>query len=486
MIRRRNGAARAGLLVLVLGACTGKIPKGVDHFTVGKTTVRVDSALDLAGIEWRVADSANVPPRGPARQWLNALRPSLNDPVFTLAQNVGAAPVSLVLETYVAPRQPDSACGLLAPGERRCFTGNEPIKAKMRAFLGAVRPFPVQLDGQTADDRHTDLQDVYVSLTAGKALDSTINAYSGYDQQFDVTLARTLPTGLTTPAMDPAAPRAPNWTIFLTPDDAYPVRAFRSPNYTWLALGHQMVHVAVRKLLADHPELVDRSIRLRPAIEGEMVRAGYGSAIWDQALAEQLARAVTIRMLALARPTVTWAALADQLNSQMALVPWLADALHEKYEPNRARYKTLSDFAPVLLAALDSVPLDSCRAAPFPGVAVIGVDHHRGIVGWIAPNSPFKSHGLTLGDTVLAINGDSVAGGGLMIPTRQIDIAVSQNLPFELGMIGIRRHGHDYDVQVPIQWVKRPIVRVASQNPAAARAEEGPTGACRWVRRVVR
>ncbi len=474
-------------LAFVAAGCTGKLPKGAESFTVGKTTVRVDSALDLAGIEWRVADSADVPARGPAREWLTVLRPHLADSVFAKAQEVGVAPISLLLETWAAPDRTDSVCGLLGPGDRRCFTGDEPVKTKMKAFLGSVHPFPVQLDATSADDRHTDLQDVYVSLTAGKSLDSTVIAYSGFaNLEFNVTLARTLPTGLYAPAMDPAAPRPPAFTIFLSPDDAFPVRSYRSPNYIWLALGHQMVHAAVRRLLAEHPELVDRSIRLKPAIEGEMVRAGYQTTIWDDALAEQIARAVTIRILAAARPTVTWAARADQLNAQMALVPYIEDALRLGYEPNRARYKSLSDFAPELVAALDSVPLDSCRAAPFPGVAILGIDRHRGIVGWIAPNSPFRARGLTVGDTVLAINGDSVAGGGLLTPSWQVDIAVSQNLPFELGIIGIRRHGHDYDVQVPIQWVKRPIIRVQSQNPAAARAEEGPTGACRWVRRVVR
>lgn len=473
-------------LLAVLAGCGGKLPKGVDHFTVGKTTVRVDSALDLAGVLFRVADTASVPPRGPARQWLTALRPSLGDSTFVKARVVGLVPVSLLLDVWQSHARADTVCGLLAPGERRCFTGNVPMLEKTRAFLAAAHSFPVELDETDADARHRDLEDVYVSLTAGKSLDSTVMAYTGYpDLTFDVTLARTLPTALSTPDVDPSTPRAPEWRIFLAPDQAFPVRSFRSPTYVWLTLGHQMAHAAIRRLLADHPELIERSIRLRPAIEGEMVRSGYQTTLWDEALGEQLARAVTLRVLAAANPTVTWAARADQLNSNMALVPWLEDALAQ-YESHRTQYRTLSDFAGRLAVALDSVPLDSCRAAPFPAVVLIGVDRHRAVVGWIAPNSPFRAKGLLLGDTVVAVNGDSVSGGGLLVPSRQVNMAISQNLPYELGIIGIHRNGREYDVQVPIQWIQRPIVRIASQSREAAREQMGPSGACRWVRRVLR
>jgi len=479
-----NARRFAPWLLLAATACGGTLPKGVDHFVVGRTTVRVDSALDYVGALWRVTDTASVPPRGPMRQWLDALRPYLGDSTFDRSRAIGLAPISLILNVWQAPNLPDTACGLLAPGERRCFTGDGPMREKVRAFFAAVHPFPPALDEVTADARHRDLEDVYVALTAGKSLDSAVIAYTGYrDLTFDVTLARTLPTGLTTPSLDPSTPRAPDWRIFLSPDDAYPTRSYRSPNYIWLALGHQMAHTAIRRLLADHPELVDRSIRLRPAIEGEMVRSGYQTTLWDEALAEQLARAVTARIMASARPTVTWALVTDQLGSNMALVPYLEDALM-RYEAHRAQYPTLSDFAGQLGAALDSVPLDSCRAAPFPGVALIGVDRHKAYVGWISPSSPFRARGLMVGDTAVAINGDSVSAGGLLLPSRQVDMDLSQNLPFELGIIGIRRHGHDYDVEVPIQWTLRPIVRVASQNRAAAAALQAQ--ACRWVRRVIR
>lgn len=478
------------LLLAALGAgCGGSLPEGVTHFTVGRTVVRTDSTLDAIGVLWRLSDSVTVPPRGPARHWLDRLRPRLGDSVFVLAQRVGLAPLSLLLETWALPQRRDTVCGLLAPGERRCFTGNGPLLAKTRAFLEAAQgyaPRMADLDLLSAGDRHRDLEDVYVALTASKALDSTVIAYTGYDSlSFDVTLVRTLPTGTTSPSVDPAVPRAPDWRIFVAPDPVFPQRSFRSPTYIWLTLSHQMAHRAVARLLADHPELVDRSIRLRPAIEGEMVRAGYSTTLWDQALEEQLARAVTVRVLNAARPTLLWAARAEQLQAQMAIVPWLEDALLE-YEQARSQYHSLSDFAAVLAGALDSIPLDSCRAAPFPAVAVVGVDRHRGVVGWMAANSPFRSHGLLVGDTVTTINGDSVSGGGLMLPSRQLNMAIGQNLPYELGIIGIRRHGRDYDVSVPIQWTMRPIVRIASQNRAAAAASGGVAQACRWVTRVLR
>lgn len=470
-------------------ACGGNLPKGVDHFTVGRTVVRVDSALDAAGVLWQMADSAHVPPRGPVRHWLQTLAPRLGDTVFLRGQDIGLAPIGLLLDTWFAPGRPDTACGLLAPGERRCFTGNGPMKQKARGFLEAARAYAPALEGLellTAAARHQDLEDVYTALTKAKSLDSAVIAYSGYDSlTFDVTLARTWPTGRTSPGVDPTALRAPEWRMFIPPDPVFPTRSFRSPTYLWLNLGHQMSHRVIRQLLAEHPELVERTIGLRPAIEGEMVRSGYNTTLWDEALEEQLARAVTIRVLNATRPTLLWAARSEQLQSNMAMVPWLEDAL-VVYEQHRDQYPSLSDFAPALLAALDTIPVDSCRAAPFPEVALVGVDRHRSVVGWMAANSPFRAHGLVVGDTVVAVNGDSVSGGGLMVPSRQLNMAIGQNLPFELGILGIRRHGREYDVSVPIQWVMRPIVRVASQNAEAAAALGGESQACRWVRRAVR
>lgn len=476
-------------LALMVAACGGKLPDGVDHFTVGRTVVRADSALDAVGVLWQMTDSVNVPPRGPARHWLQTLTPSLGDSVFHFGRAVGLAPIGLLLDTWIAPDRPDTACGLLAPGERRCFTGNGPIKDKVRAFLGAAAAYAPRLEGLElldGDARHRDLEDVYTSLTASKALDSAVMAWSGYDSlSFDITLARTWPTGRTSPNVDPTVPRAPEYRIFLPPDPVFAQRAYRSPTYVWLVLGHQMSHRVVQTLLAQHPELVERSIRLRPAIEGEMVRSGYSTTLWDEALEEQLARAVTVRVLNATRPTLLWAVRSEQLQSNMAMVPWLEDALL-KYEADRDQYRTLSDFAPALAAALDSIPLDSCRAAPFPEVALVGVDNHRAVVGWMAAGSPFRARGLVLGDTVVAINGDSVSAGSLMMPSRQLNANLGQNLPFEMGILGIRRRGREYDISVPIQWVQRPIVRVASQNVEAAAALGGASDACRWVRRVVR
>lgn len=477
------------LLAALAAGCGGSLPEGVDHFTVGRTVVRVDSALDATGVLWQMADSVSVAPRGPARHWLQTLTPRLGDSVFTLARAIGLAPASLLLETWAAPERPDTACGLLAPGERRCFTGNQPIKRKAGAFLAAARGYAPELEGLDlldGDARHQDLEDVYTALTAAKSLDSAVIAYSGYDSlSFDVTLARTWPTGRTSPNVDLAVPRPPDWRIFIAPDPVFGQRSYRSPTYIWLTLGHQMAHVAVRRLLADHPELIERTIHLRPAIEGEMVRSGYSTTLWDEALEEQLTRAVTVRVLNATRPTLLWAARSEQMQSNMAMVPWLEDAL-TVYEQDREQYRSLSDFAPALAAAMDGIPIDSCRAAPFPALALVGVDRHRAVVGWMAPGSPFRARGLVLGDTVVAINGDSVSGGSLMMPSRQLNGALGQNLPFELGILGIRRRGREYDVSVPIQWVMRPIVRVASQNVAAAAALGGESQACRWVRRVVR
>jgi hypothetical protein len=475
-----------------LVACGGKLPENVDHFTVGNTTVRVDSALDVAGVLWRVADSASIPPRGPARRWLQTLTPQLGDAPFARAHEVGLAPLALLIDTWQAPeRRVDTTCGMLAPGVRRCFTGNAPMKARMRAFLDAAMQYAprlaaLELELLSPDDRHQDLEDVYTALTAGKALDSAVAAYAGYDSLvFDVTLARTLPTGQTSPQVDPTVPRPPAHRIVIAPDPVFYQRSFRSPTYIWLTLSHQMAHIVVQRLLADHPELVDSTIHLRPAIEGEMVRSGYATALWNEALEEQLARAVTVRILNATNPTLLWAARAEQLQSNMALVPWLEDAL-VGYEEQREQFRTLSDFAPRLLAALNAVPLDSCRAAPFPDIVVVGVDRHRGVAAWMSRESPFRARGLLEGDTVTTINGDSVSGGGLLLPSRQLHLAIGQNLPYEMGIIGIRRRGRDYDVAVPIQWVRRPIVRVASQNRAAAAALGGASDACRWVRRVVR
>ncbi len=482
--------AICGLLLLGVFGCGGELPEGTNSFPVGKTVVRNDSMLDIVGLVFQLADTGKVPPQGPFRHWLRALTTELGDSAFALARALGPMPVGMVLETYANPDLPDSACGLLA-GERRCFTGNEPMRAAVRRFIVAAEAFapraaPVILEGLNADSRREDLSDAWVALTRSKQLDSAIIAYTGYqDLTFDVTLARTFATFLTSPSVDPAEPRGPDWRLFLAPDPVNPTRSFRSPNYIWLVLTHQMAHAAVRRLLDAHPEIVSRSAGLRAAVEGEMVRSGYASLFWDQAFAEQLARAVTLRVLAATSPTATWAARSEALNTNMALVPWLEDAL-ARYERERTRYPDLSAFAGELQAALDTVPLDSCRGAPLPGVALIGVARNRAVVGWIADDSPFRGRGLLVGDTVTSVDGDSVSAGSLLLPTRQLNLKWAQHLPYELGILGVRRHGHDYAVSIPVNWVPRTVVRVASQSRTATGRVAGQLPVCRWVTRAIR
>jgi hypothetical protein len=471
---------------LLLAACDTDLPPGSESFTVGHTLVRTDSALDVVGVVYRLADTATVPPRGAVRHWLQQLTLALDDPAIQAARAPGLMPVSLILETYVQPDRPDTACGWIAPGEQRCFTGNDAVRRQVRDFLAAApsfQPRTVGLEGLSREERRRDLADVYVALTKGKSLDSAVMAYSGYhDLRFDVTLARTLTTGNTTAALDPARPFGPSPRIFLTPDHVYNSRSYRSPNYIWLALSHQMVHEVVRRVFVQHPELLRHGFPLRDAVAPEMNRIGYTGLFWDEAFGEQLARAVTIRVLALSSPSITWAARSDALNAGMTLVPWLEDALM-RYEQARERYPTLGDFADRLALALDSVPTDACQASESPGVALIGVARHRAVVGWMADRSPFRARRLLIGDTVLAIDGDSASAAGLLTPTRQVNLAWARHLPFELAMLDIRRAGHDYVVQGPIRYVPRQQVRIASQ---ARRIASDTLPICRWVTRARR
>ena len=55
------------LLALAAAACTSQLPPGTASFTAGRTTVHVDSVLDLVGAVFQLADTAAVPPIGPAR-----------------------------------------------------------------------------------------------------------------------------------------------------------------------------------------------------------------------------------------------------------------------------------------------------------------------------------------------------------------------------------------------------------------------------------
>ncbi|MFI5208373.1 MAG: DUF4932 domain-containing protein, partial [Gemmatimonadales bacterium] len=472
--------------LVVLGACGTDLPPGTTQFTAGHIRVRTDSALDVVGVVYRLADTNLVPPRGAVRHWLITLAPHLNDSAFVAARAPGPMPVSLVLETWAAPDAPDSACGFVALGVRRCFGGNAPVRREVRRFLDVARsfaPLTAGLELMSSDERRRDLADVYVALTRGKSLDSAVASYSGYkDQTFDVTLARTLSTMNTTPPLDPARATGKSPRVFLTPDAVFPDRSYRSPNYIWLALGHQMMHEVVRKLFAEHPEILQHGWTLRPSLESEMASLGYPGLFWDDILGEQLARTIEIRMLALSSPSLTWAARADALTANTALVPYLEDVLM-RYEKHRDRYPDLGAFAGELAAALDTIPLDSCRAAPSPGLGLIGVARHRAVVGWMAETSPFRSRRLVVGDTVVSVDGDSVSAGGLLTPTRQLVLAWAQHLPYELGLIDIRRGGHDYEVGAPIAWVARTQVRVASQA-RAPRGAELPI--CRWVTRALR
>jgi hypothetical protein len=478
----------SAICLAAIAACSSDLPKGTTEITVGRTRVRTDSLLDVIGVVYRMADTTLVPARGPVRHWLQALQTTLNDPAIQAARAPGPMPVSLVLETYAEGERPDTACGWIAPGERRCFTGNAPVQAQVRAFIRAASSFAPRtagLDQLSDDERRRDLADVWDALTRSRSLDSAVVAYSGYsDLRFDVTLARTLATGGTTSSVDAARALGDPPRIFLTPDAVFLTRSFRQPTYIWLSLSHQMMHIVVRRLFADHPELLRHGFALRDGVGPEMARLGYDALFWDEALGEQLARVLSIRLMQRTMPTITWAARSEALNAGMALVPWLEDALM-RYEQHRDQYADLGAFAGELARALDSIPSDPCRAAPAPGVALVGVARHRAVVGWMADDSPFRAKRLLVGDTVVAIDGDSVSAGGLLTPTRQNNLAWAQHLPFELGILDIRRGGRDYSVQVPINWVPRVQVRVASQRrDTSATADSLPI--CRWVTRARR
>ncbi len=475
------------LFVASIAACSADLPRGTTEFTVGHTVVRTDSILDVVGAVFSVADTSLVPPRGPVRRWLVALTPQFGDTPFARARELGAAPISAILTAWTSGAEADSTCGMVAPGRRVCLAGNAPVLRQIRAFTGATsaaygRIAATGLEGINTEARLRDLADVYTALTKGKALDSAVIAYTGYpDLQFEVVLARTLyPTNLT-PGLDPARPGGTGRTIFVVPDPTFPVRSFRSPNYIWLTLVHQMSHEAVRRLFAERPELLAHGFHLREAAEPEMAVMGYAGVFWDETLGEQLARAITVRILRATNPTATWAARAEAMTQRMELVPWLEDALG-RYEAQRDSFPTLAAFAPHLAAAIDTIPLDTCRGARSPQVALAGVAHHRAVVAWLGDGSPFRAQRLQVGDTVLTLDGDSVSAAELLLPSRQLNVKWAQHLPAELGMMSIRRGGRTYGVQVPIEWTPREAVRVA----ALTRDTSGTVPICRWITRAVR
>ena len=480
------------LLSVAAEACSSELPRGTTSFTLGRTTVRTDSALDIVGLVFRLSDTTEFPRLGPLPKWQLALSTELGDSALALARALGPTPVGPILETFAAPAVPDTVCGWLAPGVHRCFAGDGPQKRALSRFIAAAEAFapraaPLVLEGMDAKARLQDLSDVYAALAAGRPLDSVVAAYSGYtDQTYDVTLARTFWTRALSPSVDPASPpHAGGERLFLAPDPTFLERSFRSPSYVWLAFGHQMAHAVVRRLFAEHPEILAGSVALQPTVEGDMARAGYAPALWDIELGEQLARAITVRALITANRTLTWAARMDALTTNMQLVPWIEDAL-ARYEKDRARYPTLSAFAGELATDIAAIPLDSCRAAPSPGAMLLGVARGRAVVGWLADDSPFKARGLVVGDTVTTIDGDSVSAGDLLVPTRQLYLDFAQHLPAELATLGVKRGSRAYEIQVPVNWVPRATARVASQARSATQRVGGELPICVWVRRALR
>ncbi len=471
--------------------CTSTLPPGTTSFTVGHTTVRTDSVLDITGLVLRLADTADFPTVGPLPRWQLALGTELGDSAFTLARALGPTLVGPVLETWASPAAADTVCGWLAPALRRCFGGEARQKRALGTFLAAAAAFvpraaPIALEGLSAASRLRDLSDVYTALADARSLDSIVADYTGFhDQTYDVMLARTYWARFSPPAdLTRWSPALGNH-VFLGPDPTFPDRSYRSPGYVWLTLGHQMAHFAVRRLFVEHPELLERTVKLRATVEGDMARTGYAPVFWDEELGEQLARALTVRALLKAKPSLTWAARTEAMSLNMALVPWLEDAL-QRYEKDRARYPTLSAFADELATALAALPLDSCRAAPSPGVALMGVARSRAVVAWLADDSPFRARGLAVGDTVLTIDGDSVSAGDLLTPTRQLYLTFAQHLPAELSSLSVKRGARSYAVDVPIGWVSRATARVASQARTVNRRVNGELPICTWVRRALR
>lgn len=474
------------VFLTLLAACGTDLPRGTESITVGRVVVRTDSVLDFIGVVFRVSDTAQVPPRGPARHWLQDLAAERSAGAFQAASAAGAIPVSMLLDTWSTGGVADSVCGLVAPGQRRCFGGNAPMRRRMMAFIDSARAYAPRLatfdlDGLDAASRRRDLADVHTALTAGRSLDSSVIEWSGYrDLTFNVTLARTLATGGTTPALDPSSYSGPEQRLYLTPDAVFAERSYRAPTYVWLVLGHQMAHIVVRRLLAERPELLEHGWHLRTALEPEIARAGYDAVFWHDVLEEQLASSITVHMIA--SPTLSWAARADAvLGTGRPLAPWFDDVF-QHYAAHRDSFPTLSHLAPALAAVLDSVPLENCRGAPNPGVVLVGVDRHRAVIGWLAGDSPFRGSNLLIGDTVTTIDGDSVSGGGLLLPTRQISHAWARHLPFELGVLDIRRGGRVYSARAPITFDVRQQVRISSQAPATS----DTVAVCRWNTRALR
>ena len=200
---------RRASLVLALGlaACTTELPRGTTSFTLGRTTVRVDSTLDLVGLVFRLSDTSTSRPWGRSQKWNVALGTERNDSAFALARALGPTPVGPVLEEYASPA-PDFA-PLHGSGVHRCFSGNGAQQRALNRFIAAARAFapraaPLTFEGLNAEARQQDLSDVYVALAESKAPDSPLAAYSGYTgTTYDVVLARTFWPRQLKPSVDP-------------------------------------------------------------------------------------------------------------------------------------------------------------------------------------------------------------------------------------------------------------------------------------------
>ena len=211
-----------------------------------------------------------------------------------------------------------------------------------------------------------------------------------------------------------------------------------------------------------------------------MVRSGYAPLFADEALGEQLARAITVRIMRAAQPHRPLGGAhrgPQHQHGAGAVARGRADALR-----GGARRATRASprFAGELARTLDSIPMDSCRAAPSPAWRWSALACTA--PWWRGSRPPRRSapSGLLVGDTVVAVDGDSVSAGGLLMPDAPAALRLLRPPPRRAGHLDIRRGGRVYGIQIPINWGMRAVTRVASQSRAAVEP------ICTWVRRAVR
>src|ERR1043166_8487339 len=82
-------ALSLSVVVCLCLSCGSDLPNGTTQFTLGHTLVRTDSMLDVSGVVYRLRDTTQVPQIGPARHWLQALAPELNDSIFQAVRAPG-------------------------------------------------------------------------------------------------------------------------------------------------------------------------------------------------------------------------------------------------------------------------------------------------------------------------------------------------------------------------------------------------------------